>query len=301
VNVTSSLGKGFRTFPKGARQRQTEVHASGGRGGGCRHLAGPGARDRPHSQTERRSRALCLGVRGGVAQRAPRRASDQWTRILRQKNARLRPVSVFALSTASASSFSRGAMMPPTTEGGPLQRAGPCRAGAATRPWPAGSATPSLQSYYNVRRGGAGLAPRRRAAPPEIRSGLATMQRPTRVPGALSRRAQPGRGRTLGGRTDAAVLKPAGLCQLSGSGLRQRPALPVNCDISLTLHVAANAYRCHYCGFSWPATAVCIPAAPTRSSGWVWAPRRWRRRSDLSPRPADRLMDRDTTRRKATC
>ena len=30
-----------------------------------------------------------------------------------------------------------------------------------------------------------------------------------------------------------------------------------NCDITLTLHQAANAYKCHLCGYSIPATATC--------------------------------------------
>jgi primosomal protein N' (replication factor Y) len=30
-----------------------------------------------------------------------------------------------------------------------------------------------------------------------------------------------------------------------------------NCDISLTLHKRANAFRCHYCGFSRPAASTC--------------------------------------------
>ncbi|BBO85376.1 primosomal protein N' [Desulfosarcina ovata subsp. sediminis] len=42
------------------------------------------------------------------------------------------------------------------------------------------------------------------------------------------------------------------ICAHCGQPLRCK-----NCDISLTLHKQANAYRCHYCGFSRPATSTC--------------------------------------------
>ncbi len=42
------------------------------------------------------------------------------------------------------------------------------------------------------------------------------------------------------------------ICTDCGSSLRCK-----NCDISLTLHKKANAFRCHYCGFSRAAATIC--------------------------------------------
>jgi primosomal protein N' (replication factor Y) (superfamily II helicase) len=42
------------------------------------------------------------------------------------------------------------------------------------------------------------------------------------------------------------------ICTHCGQPLRCK-----NCDISLTLHKRANAFRCHYCGFSKAATSTC--------------------------------------------
>jgi len=43
------------------------------------------------------------------------------------------------------------------------------------------------------------------------------------------------------------------VCGACGAAIRCR-----NCDISLTLHRQANAYRCHYCGFSLSAQSRCL-------------------------------------------
>jgi primosomal protein N' (replication factor Y) len=84
------------------------------------------------------------------------------------------------------------------------------------------------------------------------------------------------------------------VCAACGSALRCR-----NCDISLTLHQAANAYRCHYCGFSRPATAVCevCGANKIRRLGMGTEKVEAAVRA-LFPKTRIGRMDRDTTRRK---
>jgi len=42
------------------------------------------------------------------------------------------------------------------------------------------------------------------------------------------------------------------ICDACGQTLQCK-----NCDIAMTYHQKANAYRCHYCGFSRPASSVC--------------------------------------------
>jgi len=86
------------------------------------------------------------------------------------------------------------------------------------------------------------------------------------------------------------------VCAACGNSLRCR-----HCDISLTLHQAANAYRCHYCGFSRPATAVCDACGSGRikrlgiGTEKVEAAVR-----ALFPQARIARMDRDTTRRKGS-
>jgi primosomal protein N' (replication factor Y) len=84
------------------------------------------------------------------------------------------------------------------------------------------------------------------------------------------------------------------VCAACGAALRCR-----HCNISLTLHQAANAYRCHYCGFSLPASAACtacgspqikrLGLGTEKVEGAIRA---------LFPEARVARMDRDTTRRK---
>ncbi|MFC1516897.1 primosomal protein N', partial [Thermodesulfobacteriota bacterium] len=43
------------------------------------------------------------------------------------------------------------------------------------------------------------------------------------------------------------------VCEACGEAVTCR-----NCDISLTLHQRANAFRCHYCNFTCPSTSDCV-------------------------------------------
>jgi primosomal protein N' (replication factor Y) len=86
------------------------------------------------------------------------------------------------------------------------------------------------------------------------------------------------------------------VCAACGGSLRCR-----HCDISLTLHRSAGAYRCHYCGFSRPATAVCDACGSDKikplgiGTEKVEAAVR-----ALFPQARVARMDRDTTRRRGS-
>lgn len=77
------------------------------------------------------------------------------------------------------------------------------------------------------------------------------------------------------------------------------PVKCVRCDISLTYHQKDNAYRCHYCGYSRSATSLCGHCGSSRIKrlglgtekveGQIQA---------LFPQARVARMDRDTTRRK---
>ncbi|MCJ7830354.1 MAG: primosomal protein N', partial [Desulfobacterales bacterium] len=126
-----------------------------------------------------------------------------------------------------------------------------------------GSATPSIQSYYNVTRKKfveLSLHQRvekrplpqiqvvdlresrdqrgiRRFISPELSSAMAeTLARGEQVLLFLNRRGFAG----------------LPLCASCGEALRCQ-----NCDISMTLHRGAETYKCHYCGFRLPAAAAC--------------------------------------------
>jgi primosomal protein N' (replication factor Y) (superfamily II helicase) len=126
-----------------------------------------------------------------------------------------------------------------------------------------GSATPSIQSTYNARTGKFKqlvLANRvenrplahisvvnlcktrdsrgiRRFISPELHGAMEkTLARGEQILLFLNRRG----------------FAAAPVCGACGEAIRCK-----NCDITLTLHKKANAYKCHYCGFSLPSTSVC--------------------------------------------
>jgi primosomal protein N' (replication factor Y) len=168
-----------------------------------------------------------------------------------------------------------------------------------------GSATPSLQSYYNVRCGKYSeltLPGRIEARPlPEVRTVDLRRCRDLRGPGRfISAELNRALAETLGrGEQALLFLNRRGfanfpVCSACGSALRCR-----HCDISLTLHQAANAYRCHYCGFSLPGTAACTACG----AGQIKRLGMGTEKVEAAIRalfPAARVarMDRDTTRHR---
>jgi primosomal protein N' (replication factor Y) len=86
------------------------------------------------------------------------------------------------------------------------------------------------------------------------------------------------------------------VCSACGQPMRCK-----HCDISLTLHQQANAYRCHYCGFSRSATSKCefCRSAKIRNLGLGTEKLETMAASIFSQARIAR-MDHDTTQRKGS-
>lgn len=86
------------------------------------------------------------------------------------------------------------------------------------------------------------------------------------------------------------------ICSACGESIRCK-----NCDITLTYHRHINAYKCHYCGFTMPATSPCPSCGSSRIKhmglgtekleDWI---------TSLFPEAGVARMDTDTTRRKGS-
>lgn len=73
------------------------------------------------------------------------------------------------------------------------------------------------------------------------------------------------------------------------------------CDISLTLHLRANAYRCHYCGYSRAATSSCDICGSTQIKRLGLGTEKLEDMlTSLFSSARIARMDRDTTRRKGS-
>jgi primosomal protein N' (replication factor Y) len=194
---------------------------------------------------------------------------DQWTRILRREVR----IAIGARSAVFAPFSDVGAMIVDEEHDGSYKQEGglhySARDLAVVRAQQCGavallgSATPSLQSYHNVRSGKyteLTLPTRIEARPlPEVRTVDLRRCRDLRGPGKfISAELNRALADTLRrGEQALLFLNRRGfasfpVCAACGATLRCR-----HCDISLTLHREANAYRCHYCGFSLPGSASC--------------------------------------------
>jgi primosomal protein N' (replication factor Y) (superfamily II helicase) len=126
-----------------------------------------------------------------------------------------------------------------------------------------GSATPSVQSWYNVTIGKyatAGLTQRVNRQPlPIIQTVDLSASRDAR---GLRRYVTPTLQQAIAetlkdGHQALIFLNRRGFAAFPICAKCNQPIRCKNCDITLTLHKTANAYRCHYCGFSRSATTAC--------------------------------------------
>jgi primosomal protein N' (replication factor Y) len=137
------------------------------------------------------------------------------------------------------------------------------RARLAACPVVLGSATPSIQSLYHVRKGRYRRVPltTRVAARPLPQVEVVDLRQLRHLRGS-ERFITPDLRRALAetlarGEQALLFLNRRGfasypVCAACGQALMCR-----NCQITLTLHQGANAYRCHYCGHSRPAASPC--------------------------------------------
>jgi len=168
-----------------------------------------------------------------------------------------------------------------------------------------GSATPSIQSYHNASTGKLTrlrLTKRVHGRPfPEM---TVVDLRHTRDSAGVRKFLTPtllkAMGDTLGrGEQVLLFLNRRGyasypVCSACGENLRCK-----YCDISLTLHMRANAYKCHYCGFTQSATAKCPGCGSSKIRHLGLGTEKLETAiKELFPRSNVTRMDRDTTTRK---
>ena len=170
-----------------------------------------------------------------------------------------------------------------------------------------GSATPSVQSYYNVEhnkfkevnltkrieerplpeinvvdlrksRDARGI---RRFITPELHQEMkATLARGEQILLFLNRRG----------------FANFPICASCGQAIRCK-----HCDISLTLHQRANAYKCHYCGFTRASSSNCTECGSSRIKHLGLGTEKVESAvTGLFPEASIARMDRDTTTRKGS-
>ena len=170
-----------------------------------------------------------------------------------------------------------------------------------------GSATPSIQSYYNtVTEKFSELILTKRVEQrslPEIRIVDLRETRDTRGIGRyISPQLRQAMQETLErGEQVLLFLNRRGYASFPVCSACGQPMRCKHCDISLTLHQSSNAYRCHYCGFSRSAVSKCavcgsdkiklLGLGTEKLEGMV---------AKLFPRARLARMDRDTTTRKGS-
>ncbi len=126
-----------------------------------------------------------------------------------------------------------------------------------------GSATPSMQSYYNVTTNKfTELTLTKRVEQrhlPEIRIVDLRQTRDARgIQRFITPELQLAMKETLErGEQVLLFLNRRGYASFPVCGACGQPMRCKHCDISLTLHQRSNAYRCHYCGYSRAATSSC--------------------------------------------
>ncbi len=170
-----------------------------------------------------------------------------------------------------------------------------------------GSATPSIQSYYNVKTDKfKGITLTKRVENRSLPKVTVVDLRKSRDVRGSRRFITPelyNAMETTLGRGEQALLflnrrgfASNPVCSACGEAIRCK-----NCDISLTLHQKANAYKCHYCGFTRASASNCTSCGSSKimllglGTEKVEATVKM-----LFPQASVARMDRDTTRRKGS-
>jgi len=170
-----------------------------------------------------------------------------------------------------------------------------------------GSATPSLQSYYNVMgKKFHGLTLNKRIEDRDMARVTVVDLRPKTGSG----RAKPLITDTLKTAIEETLArKEQILLFLNRRGFANCPAClscgaPVRCkycEVTMTLHRQANAYKCHYCGHTAPHTAPCRVCGNAKIIPIGTGTEKVQAKIEaLFPQARVDRMDRDTTRRKGS-
>ena len=170
-----------------------------------------------------------------------------------------------------------------------------------------GSATPSIQSYYNaVTKKFSELTLTRRVAQRALAEISIVDLRETRDTRGIGRHISPQLRQAMQetlecGEQVLLFLNRRGYASFPVCSACGQPMRCKHCDISLTLHRRSNAYRCHYCGYSRSAVSKCdvcgsdkiklLGLGTEKLEGMV---------AKLFPRARLARMDRDTTTRKGS-
>lgn len=168
-----------------------------------------------------------------------------------------------------------------------------------------GSATPSVQSFYNVTTGKFNrLSLTKRVADrplPEVQVvDLKKSQGQRGIQRFITPQLHAAMKETLGrGEQTLLFLNRRGFANFPVCKTCGEPISCKNCDISLTLHRRIHAYKCHFCGFSRPASTLC----PTCGSTHIHLLGMGTEKVALGverlfPQARVARMDRDTTSRK---
>ncbi len=170
-----------------------------------------------------------------------------------------------------------------------------------------GSATPSIQSYYNVITGkykGVYLKERiEKKRLPDVH--IVDMREKRGFKGA-ARLVSPELRQAL---KDTLKAEKQALLFLNRRGFANFPVCAVcgspltcrNCDISLTFHKKDMAYKCHYCGFSRPANSACGVCGSNIIKKIGFGTEKIEKIiSEIFPQARIARMDKDTTSKKGS-
>ncbi len=170
-----------------------------------------------------------------------------------------------------------------------------------------GSATPSIQSYYNVATNKfAELTLSKRVEArllPEIRIVDLRQTRDSRgIQRFITPELQLAMKETLErGEQVLLFLNRRGYASFPVCGACGEAMCCKYCDITLTLHQRSNAYRCHYCGYSRAATSSCDICGSTKIKHLGLGTEKLEDSlTSLFKKARVARMDRDTTRRKGS-
>jgi len=170
-----------------------------------------------------------------------------------------------------------------------------------------GSATPSLQSYHNMIQGKFhGLQLKKRVEDRRL-AGVTVVDLKSKT---RSGRAKPFLTDTLKTAVEETLeRKEQVLLFLNRRGFANCPAClscgaPVrceHCEVTMTLHRQANAYKCHYCGYTLPHTTPCRFCGNAKIIPIGMGTEKVQAKvEDLFPQARVARMDQDTTQKKGS-